>query len=110
LIALIPWADSIKGWIADAVKMIGRVPMFYYLLHIPLIHLSAFVVNFVRTGNIHQDWYVTVPFLSMPEEQRWGLPLLYVVWVIDVIILYFVCKWYAQYKSNHPEKGWLKYL
>jgi uncharacterized membrane protein len=110
LIALIPWADKIKGWFADAIKMVGRVPMFYYLVHIPLIHLSAFVVNFIRTGSIHQDWYTTVPFLSMPEEQRWGLPLLYLVWAIDVIILYFVCRAYAQYKSNHPEKGWLKYL
>ena len=42
LIALVPWAEKVTGKLAEAVVMIGRVPMFYYLLHIPLIHLSAF--------------------------------------------------------------------
>ena len=84
--------------------------MFYYLLHILLIHLSAFVVNLILSGSIHQEWYVTAPFVGIAEEQRWGLPLLYLVWVLDVIILYYICRWYAAYKSNHPEKTWLKYL
>jgi uncharacterized membrane protein len=110
LIALVPWAEKARGWLADAVTTIGRVPMFYYLLHLLLIHLSAFAVNLVLSGNIHQDWYITAPFVGVPEEQHWGLPLLYLVWMIDVAILYFACRWYAQYKSSHPEQGWLKYL
>jgi uncharacterized membrane protein len=110
LIALVPWAEKITGNLVKGVVKIGRVPMFYYLLHIPLIHLTAFVVNLVAYGDIHQDWYATAPFSAVPEAQRWSLPLLYSVWVIDVIILYFVCRWYADYKSKHPEKLWLKYL
>ena len=110
LVALIPWAEQVKGWFVRAIIMVGRVPMFYYLLHILLIHLSAFVVNLILSGSIHQEWYETAPFVGMTEAQRWSLPLLYLVWLIDVVILYYICRWYAQYKSNHPEKIWLKYL
>lgn len=110
VIALIPWAENIKGKFVNVLKIIGRVPLFYYLLHLPLIHCSALLVNLIRSGNTHQDWYTTVPFLSMPEDQRWGLPLLYMVWAIDVVILYFACHWYARYKASHPEKNWIKYI
>ncbi len=110
LIALVPWAEKAKGWLVQAITMIGRVPMFYYLVHILLIHLSALVVNQILFGTIHQDWYESAPFVGIAENLRWGLPLLYVVWVIDVVILYFICKWYATFKARHPEKVWLKYL
>lgn len=110
LIALMPWADKVSGKLVDGIKIIGRVPMFYYLLHILLIHLSAFVVNQIVFGNIHQDWYTTAPFVSIAKDQQWSLPLLYLVWIIDVAILYVACRWYAQYKSNHPEKMWTKYI
>ena len=110
IIALVPWAEKVKGGLASAVTMIGRVPMFYYLLHILLIHLSAFVVNLILSGSIHQEWYTSAPFVGMAEDQRWSLPLLYLVWAIDVVILYFICSAYASYKARHPEKVWLKYL
>lgn len=110
IIALIPWAQRIKGTMADALKTIGRVPMFYYLLHILLIHLSAFVVNMIVFGTTHQEWYETAPFVGFAEEYHWGLPLLYLTWAIDVVILYFACVWYARYKGSHPEIKWMKYL
>jgi len=110
LIALFPWAERVKGKLSDGIIAIGRVPMFYYLLHIPLIHLTAFGVNLLLFGTIHQDWYETAPFVTVPADQQWGLSLLYLVWIVDVAILYFASSWYAAYKSAHPEKLWLKYL
>jgi uncharacterized membrane protein len=110
LIACVPLADRAKGWFAGVLKLFGRVPMFYYLLHILLIHVSALTVNLIREGNAHQDWYNTAPFTEIDEANRWGLPLLYLVYVIDLVILYFACRRYADYKFRHPEKKWLKYL
>jgi uncharacterized membrane protein len=110
VIALIPWAQKIKGWFADVIIIIGRVPMFYYLLHILLIHLTAFVVNLIIFGTPHQDWYETAPFVLMADENRWPLSLLYLVWAIDVIILYFACRWYSGYKSLNRDKVWVQYL
>ena len=84
--------------------------MFYYLMHILVIHLSALLVNLIRSGNALQEWYGTAPFTQVPEDQIWTLPLLYLVFVLDVVILYLLCKWYAQYKAAHPEQKWLKFL
>lgn len=109
-IALLPFAEKVKGWFADVLLIFGRVPMFYYLLHILLIHVSALIVNFIRTGDPHAAWYATAPYTWISDEQRWSLPLLYATFAIDVLILYFACRWYANYKFNHPAKQWLKYF
>jgi uncharacterized membrane protein len=110
IIALLPLAAKAHGWAANILLVFGRVPLFYYLLHIPLIHLSALGVNFLRTGMTHQEWYGTAPYDWVPPPQRWTLGLLYGVWLADVVILYFACRWYAGYKAAHPENKWLKYI
>lgn len=110
LIALVPWAQHIKGKLVNILVTIGRVPMFYYLMHILLIHLSALALNAILYGDAHQDWYTTAPFTEVPEDKRWGLGLLYAVYIVDVVILYFMCRWYAAYKFTHPKNKWLKYI
>jgi len=110
LILLVPFAEKVNGKIAGVFTMFGRVPLFYYILHIPLIHLLALGVNFIREGNFHQDWYGYAPFTEIEKAHRWGLPLLYLVFIIVEVILYFICRAYAKYKGNHPEKAWLKYI
>jgi uncharacterized membrane protein len=56
-IALIALVERSRGPIARVMETCGRVPLFYYLLHIPLIHLSALLVNSLRTGATHQVSY-----------------------------------------------------
>lgn len=109
-IALIPYAEKARGWLARVLTTIGRVPLFYYLLHIPLIHLSALLVNFMQYGITGQEWYRIAPFSAVPPEYQWSLGLLYLVFFIDVVILYIGSRWYAGYKQAHPEKRWLTYL
>lgn len=109
MIALLPAAERARGAVARGVTTVGRVPFFYYLAHIPLIHLSALAVNAIRTGSAHQDWYATAPFTSVPEDQRWPLSLLYLVFAIDVALLYIACRWYARVKAERPG-SWLRYL
>jgi uncharacterized membrane protein len=110
LIALVPFAEKVRGWFARVLITFGRVPLFYYLLHILLIHIAALIVNFFREGNAHQEWYNTAPYSQVPEDHRWRLPLLYLVFFIVEVILYFICRWYARYKSAHPGNKLLKYL
>jgi hypothetical protein len=108
-IALLPLAEHARGWFAGALTTIGRVPMFYYLLHIPLIHIAALLVTLLREGHIHSGWYATAPYTFLPPEHRWGLPLLYVVWAIVVAILYPLCRWFAGVKARRRER-WLRYI
>ncbi len=110
LIALIPYADRMKGWLATALRTIGRVPFFYYLLHIPLIHISALAIQLIKDGGMHHDWFTYAPYTSIPDAFRWNLGLLYLVYAVDVAILYFICRWYAGYKAAHPGNQWLKFL
>jgi hypothetical protein len=110
IIALIPWAEKAHGWASRILATFGRVPFFYYLLHIPLIHISALLINLAMTGDIHSELYGYAPFVSIAPEQRWGLPLLYIVFVGDVAILYFLCRWYSRYKANNSTNPLLKYL
>jgi len=110
ILALVPWAEKARGAIANFFRIIGRVPMFYYLLHILLIHVSALVVNLILYGNAHGEWYNTAPFTEIPEDQRWSLGLLYLVYAIDLVVLFFACKWYEKFKFSHPQIKWLKYI
>jgi uncharacterized membrane protein len=110
MIALLPAAERARGFLADASIAIGRVPLFYYLLHIPAIHLAALAVNVLRTGAMHNEWYVTAPYASVPPDQRWSLALLYVVFAVVVAgILFPACRWYASLKSRKHAR-WLPYL
>jgi uncharacterized membrane protein len=108
-IALLPLAESGRGWLARVLAIFGRVPLFYYLIHIPVIHLVALVVWYLRDGNFHSDYFKTAPYVFVPEEHRWGLSLLYLVFVVVIILLYFPCRWFASVKARHRE-GWLRYL
>ncbi len=108
-IALLPLAERAHGWFAGLMTTFGRVPMFYYLLHIPLIHITALVVMLLREGSIHSEWYATAPHAWMPPEHRWGLPLLYLVFVIVIAMLYVPCRWFAGVKARHPQ-SWLRYI
>jgi uncharacterized membrane protein len=108
-IALLPVAERMRGWFASMLETFGRVPMFYYLLHIPLIHATALLVWFTRDGRADDSRFATAPFVSIPPAERWGLPLLYLVFAIVVAVLYFACRWFAGVKARRPG-GWLRYV
>jgi uncharacterized membrane protein len=108
MIALLPFAERAKGRIADLFETFGRVPMFYYLLHIPLIHVTSLAAWYLRDGSVHTGRFTTAPFVEVPPEQQWGLGLLYLVFAIDVAILYVACRWFAAVKARHD--AWLRYI
>ncbi len=103
LIALLPLVENAHGWVAQKLETFGRVPLFYYILHIPLIHLAAVAVSLIRTGSITPWMFANHPMNPgpAPEGYVWSLPLLYLVWAIVVVILYFPCRWYAALKARN---------
>jgi uncharacterized membrane protein len=113
-IALIPLLDRARGGgrVAQWLTVFGRVPFFYYLLHIPLIHALALVVSLIRTGAVDPWLFTNHPMAAgdLPEGYMWGLGLLYLVWAIAVVLLYFPSRWYAELKARRTDLRWLKYL
>lgn len=104
--------ENVTGSIARRIKTIGRVPMFYYLTHLYLIHISA-VIAAVASG---RSWTDMVNFSTWTTEESklqgygFSLGVTYAVWAGLIAVLYFLCKWYDKYKSSHREKWWLSYL
>jgi uncharacterized membrane protein len=93
------------GPIARAFLPLGRVPMFFYLLHIPLIHLVALVVATARTPAALPWLFANHPMHppEVPAGYTWPLPLLYVVTALVVVALVVPCRWYARVKAG---RGW----
>jgi uncharacterized membrane protein len=91
---------------------VGKVPMFYYLLHIPLIHMLAIVVCYVRYGQVH--WMFESPTLRQfpvtpPPGWGYSLPVVYLVWAAVVLTLYPGCRWFADLKRRRSD-AWLSYF
>lgn len=110
-IALIPILEKVRGSLARAISVFGRVPFFFYMLHIPLIHLLALVVSKIRLGEVSPWLFANHPMGNPPppEGYTWSLALLYLVWAITIVMLYFACRWFADFKANR--KGWwLRYM
>jgi uncharacterized membrane protein len=86
----------------------GKVPLFYFLIHWYIIHPVMFVMVFMQ-GFKSSDLLFGFNF-GRPKDGS-GLPLwgVYLIWIGTVLLLYPVCKWYAQYKASHNH-WWLKYI
>ena len=104
--------ERVQNWFVRIVSVYGRVPMFYYLLHIYLIHLLAVIISMLTPGEDWHIWILDQPLWFTQSLKGYGfsLPFAYSVWAIIVIALYPICKQYDRYKQSHKEKWWLSYL
>ncbi|HEU4889980.1 MAG TPA: heparan-alpha-glucosaminide N-acetyltransferase domain-containing protein [Vicinamibacterales bacterium] len=90
----------------------GRVPLFYFVLHLTLIHLLAVILCYVQNGAVH--WMFESPNLGaypFTPPPGWGvsLPVTYLIWVLVVLMLYPVCAWFARVRERSTA-WWLGYL
>jgi hypothetical protein len=110
-IALVPLLEHFSGRLARALVVFGRVPLFYYVLHIPLIHIAACLVSLVRFGRVDPWLFENHPMMAPPAPAGyvWSLPLLYAVTAAVVVVLYFPCRWYGALKARRRE-AWLQLL
>ncbi|NET58063.1 MAG: DUF1624 domain-containing protein [Symploca sp. SIO2E6] len=89
-------------------SIFGQVPLFFYIIHLWLIHLAAIVLALPKYGL----GAVILPYLSksaMPADYGYSLHHVYLIWLMILIILYPLCYWFAHYKSQH-KYWWLSYL
>lgn len=101
--------EKASGKLTQIVSVYGRVPFFYYILHLYLIHLGAAVLYFA-TGHRGIDMdHMRAFFLFTSRDVGVGLGGVYAIWVTVVAILYFPCRWYDRYKATH-RAWWLSYL
>ena len=101
-------SEKWKGKVVDFFTVFGRVPFFYYIIHLYAIHLLAMLL--AEVGGY--GWRVMVQDTFDPDLKGFGysLPVVYLVWIGIILSLYPLCKWFDRYKQNHKERWWLSYL
>jgi len=108
LLGLLDGVKAERGF-TRVLLVFGRVPMFYYVLHLYTIHLLAIVVSLtfhqpVLHGSVIAD------FAQKPPGYGHGLPFVYAMWILAVAILYLPCRWFMEFRSRHRDWAWLSYL
>ncbi|WP_223788142.1 DUF1624 domain-containing protein [Marinicella meishanensis] len=103
------WLFEKKPWRwLGILKTIGRVPLFFYVLHFIVIHLTSMLYFKV----VHGQWF---DLANTQNPQRWpdfyepSLWRLYLAWALTVWGFFYLCRWYDRYKSTHRH-WWLKFL
>jgi uncharacterized membrane protein len=111
-LALIVLYFSEKGRnsVTEVLSVYGKVPLFYFIIHLYLIHGLMFIVLYIQ-GFKNSD-FVFGAFKNGRPEASNGVSLLavYLIWIAVVLILYPVCRWYGNYKFRSPDNKLLKYL
>lgn len=103
------FAEKISGTLGKKIIVFGKVPFFYYILHVFLIHALSWLL-FFATGHSWNDLdFVNFRNGSLPYGSGYSLWVVYAAWVTVIIILYFPCRWYSRYKATHKQ-WWLSYI
>ena len=99
------WLRPVRGFF----EVYGRVPFFYYALHIYLLHSAALLLTAER--GLNWRFWLIPGAVFMRHLDGWGysLPGVYLAWALVVLVLYFPCVWFGQIKARRRD-WWLSYL
>jgi uncharacterized membrane protein len=98
--------ENARGPVARVVSVYGRVPLFYYLLHLYVIHILAAIFALWQGGSAG---FLSLDVQSFPAWYGTSLPGVYLAWVVVVAIMYVPCVWFAGLKARRKDR-WLSYL
>jgi uncharacterized membrane protein len=104
-------SEALKGRLVDFFCVFGRVPFFYYIIHIYLIHiLAALAARYTGFG-----WQALVlpkfiTGIASLKGYGFNLVMVYFYWIGIILLLYPLCKRFDRYKQHNKDKWWLSYL
>ena len=110
---IMAWLEGVRFSSKNPLIVFGRVPFFYFVVHLALIHLVAVMLAGLRYG-----WpsFLLLPPPSMgsppqlfPDNYGYSLGVVYVVWIAVILLMYPMCRWYAELKQRQHD-WWLSYV
>ena len=109
---LLRWVDARTPTLLKPAHIIGKVPLFYFIVHFFVIHVLAVIICYARYGDAH--WMFESPSLGqfpITQPPGWpsGLPVVYLIWIGVVAAVYPLCRWFAGVKQRRAE-WWLSYF
>lgn len=104
MLALLDWA---RGPLAEALKVFGRVPLFFYILHFALIQASSLALSRLAGWPLSGSAVMSNQYPQGYNPRLWAV---YPLTLTVLAILYLPCRWYGRQKRLHPEIKWMRYL
>ena len=88
LALLFAWYKNRPGETANPLLVFGRSPIFFYVIHVHLITAVAWLIGMHQSGGLKETFAATI---------------------LELMVLYPLCHWYARIKKRHPG-GIFRYL
>lgn len=110
LFFLLSFTEGIQNTASQFLSIYGKVPLFFYLIHWYIIHPIMFGMLFSQGYHWKDLPFGNFQFGRPATESGWPLGIVYLVWILVILLMYPLCKWYSNYKMNHPEKTYLRFL
>lgn len=100
MLANYPWLNRVSGKAARVLLTYGEVPMLFYLLHIPLLHALAVLIEAAHQQPL--AWlFGSFPPLAKPVGHGMPLPAIYGCWIASLFVLYWPCRLYGLSKAQN---------
>jgi uncharacterized membrane protein len=109
LLLILSAAEGRDNALTRFLLVYGRVPLFYFVCHIYLIHLLMLLIVMIQGYSWNSLDFGPFKF-GRPDHAGLSLGGVYLVWAAVVLAFYPLCRWYGSYKAQHKEKTWLRYL
>ncbi len=104
--------DKVNLTKSHPILLFGSVPMFFYIIHLFIIHLLQGALIWIRGISVY--WWIWDP--SWPKPVPFVLPNLFPLWgvcltaLVVLGLLYFPCRWYRTFKKNENAPRWTAYI
>ncbi|MGB7916828.1 MAG: hypothetical protein WCF79_16295, partial [Rhodomicrobium sp.] len=106
-LVLLALFEHVPGRMTDWLTTFGRVPFLFYVVHLPVIHALAVGLAWLTLGDADFMFGGAVP--PKPPGYGLGLPGIYALWLLMLVMLYPLCHWFAALKRSRQD-WWLSYL
>jgi uncharacterized membrane protein len=102
--------EGIQNKFTNIMNVFGRVPFFYYLLHVYVIHILCIPLFYIEGYEFEDNFHLKMAFGFRPEANfGFSLGIVYLIWLPVLLICYLPSNWYNNYKSRN-KKWWLSYI
>jgi uncharacterized membrane protein len=103
--------ETTQNKITRIISVYGKVPFFYYILHFYILHTLCMILFLTRghTFNEGMQEAAGIPFRFLIPGEGYSIGIVYLIWILMVIALYPLCKWFSDMKRKHRH-WWLSYL
>ncbi|WP_018614782.1 DUF1624 domain-containing protein [Segetibacter koreensis] len=106
---LLSAVEGLQNKFTEITIVYGKVPLFFFLIHWYILHPLMFLIIFLQ-GYKYSDLVFGMNLGRPKGASGLSLAYIYLIWLMVVIMLYPICRWYGNYKESHREKKWLRYL